>query len=172
MKLETKRLILRNPVQKDAKDIAEGLSPLGVRRYIPKVPHPYTLTDAKSFVKNSKGKQKFVIELKESGKVVGGTSIHKIDYALKKAGVGYWLSKNYWRKGLVSEAIREVLRFAFEDLHLERIILTCNKDNKGSVAIAKKFGFKLKETIKNGHCPNATGKISDKLIYVLLKKDF
>jgi ribosomal-protein-alanine N-acetyltransferase len=57
-------------------------------------------------------------------------------------GMGYILSARCWRNGLMSEAIREVLRFGFEALRLDRIELWIHADNLPSQRTAEHTGFK------------------------------
>jgi [ribosomal protein S5]-alanine N-acetyltransferase len=77
MKLETKRLILRKPKERDVNDLIEGLNNLKVSKNISTVPHPYRKKDATWWINhcNEKKKKKesynFEIELKEEKKLVG-----------------------------------------------------------------------------------------------------
>ena len=68
----------------------------------------------------------FAIVLKETGNLIGciGLNFHS-DLAKKddEAELGYWLGVPWWGKGFMPEAGREMLRHAFEDLHLERVCL-------------------------------------------------
>jgi len=57
IRLETDRLILRELQESDAVSVASGLAPLSVTKYLAKVPHPYSLTDAQSFIKRAVANQ-------------------------------------------------------------------------------------------------------------------
>ena len=80
MKLETKRLILREIQMEDIKDLVENINNLKVSRYLLVVPHPYSLEDAKWWVNHCKERIKekprtsyeFSIALKPGNKVIGG----------------------------------------------------------------------------------------------------
>jgi len=80
MKLTTKRLILRDPTLKDAKDIARNIGNIKVSENLAAVPYPYTLKDAKWYFnkcsKNMKEKPRkeyvLVIEFKAKKRVMGG----------------------------------------------------------------------------------------------------
>ena len=108
MRLETKRLILREWRKGDVKDLIEGLNDLKVSRWLIFVPHPYTKKDAEKWIdhcieiaKNGKKRNsyKFAIELKSEKKVIGGTSLDKINKFLGTAGGGIWLNSKYHGKG-------------------------------------------------------------------------
>jgi RimJ/RimL family protein N-acetyltransferase len=180
MKIETNRLLIRIPKLADAKDIALGLNNKNISKYMMTMPYPYDLEMAKKFIKrsikfsNEKKIKKYdlVIELKSDKKVIGGVGLSDIDYIRRIAGIGYWLNEDYWKQGITSEAVKSVLKFAFTNLKLRRINLTCNEKNEGSKSIAKKFGFKLEGIIRKAHMPVSTGKIADKYYYGLLKEEW
>jgi len=94
MELETKRLILRPLKISDVEDIVEGLNNLNVTKWLFVVGYPYTLKDAKSWIRHTKIKFRkktkdeypFGIELKSKKKIIGGISL---DIKNHKANVGY-----------------------------------------------------------------------------------
>jgi len=180
MKLETERLVLRQPVMKDAEDIAEGIKDIKVSRYLAVVPHPYKLKDGKWFVDHCKKKwsekpqksYEFAIELKSDKKVIGIISLHKIDFQDKRGGFGYWLANPYWRKGIMSEAFKEVIRFAFENLKLRRLDVEAFIENKASQALIRKMGFKKEGRRRQHTTSKATGRTHDDYTYGLLKEEW
>jgi len=180
MKLTTKRLILRLPTLKDTKNLAEQANNLEVSRMMCPVPYPYTLKDAKWFVLNCQKKAKenprthfgCVIELKEEKKVIGVLTLEDINYSEGYGDYGYWIGEKYWGQGIMTEALEAFIDFAFKKLKLNRLQIACFVENKGSEAIAKKLGFKLEGTIRQGARSKATGKTHDYNIYGLLKKEW
>ena len=92
MKIESKRLILRNWKDGDIKDIVEGLNNIEVAKWMAGVPYPYTENDARNFIERAKNNDENVkialaIVLKENNKVIGGTEIRNIN---KKDGTCRW----------------------------------------------------------------------------------
>ena len=92
MKIESKRLILRNWEDGDVKDIVEGLNNIEVAKWLASVPFPYTEDDAKKFIERAKNNDEnlkiaLAIVLKEKNKVIGGTEIRNIN---KKDGTCRW----------------------------------------------------------------------------------
>ena len=180
MKLETKRLILRSPKIEDAKDIFIALNNKNLSKYMMKIPYPYNIKMAKDYIdkcneaiKRDKNKDyNFVIELKSEKKVIGSIGIKDVDDFKKIAGIGYWLNEDYWKQGIMSEAVFVILEFAFNKLKMRRINLICNEKNEASKAIAKKFGFKLEGIIRKAHVTLSTGKIADKYEYGLLREEW
>ena len=97
MKIESKRLILRNWEDGDVEDIVDGLNNIEVAKWMATIPYPYTENDAKQFIEHTKGQDENVkislaIVLKASNKVIGGTEIRNINIQevgiMAKAGRG------------------------------------------------------------------------------------
>jgi len=180
MRLKTQRLILRSPAKKDIKDLVEGLNNLEVSRTFGAVPHPYTTRDAlrwinkcsKEFRKKEKESYQFGIELKSERKLIGGVGLDHIDYFNGAASIGYWVNKEYWKQGIISEAMKPVINLAFNKLKLRRIYLYAHVPNKPSNNVAKKFGFTLEGTLRKSHKSKATGEIYSANMYGLLKEDW
>lgn len=83
----------------------------------------------------------WAIELKETGKVIGTCGYEYWLYDQYRAEIGYSLSPLYWGKGYMTEAIREVIRYGFEDMDLNRIEAICHIENIGSQKVLEKNGF-------------------------------
>ena len=83
------------------------------------------------------------------GKVIGSLGIERYDEKLlpefdEKRGreIGYVLSKNYWGRGLMPEAVKEVIRYLFESVNLDFIACGHFTDNLQSMRVQEKCGFK------------------------------
>jgi len=69
---------------------------------------------------------------------------------VKEIELGYRLLKEYWGKGLATEAARAMKQHAFDEMGLTRLISIIEKDNIGSIRVAEKTGLKLeKEMLYN-----------------------
>ncbi len=181
MKLETKRLILRDWDKKDINALIEGLNNLNVTRWLAFAPFPYTKKDAEKWINHcknisNKGKNKdsyeFAIELKSEKKVIGGITLSKINLSQGTAGGGIWLNEKYQRKGYGSEAFGERLKFAFEKLKLRRIDNGYFKGNEASFKMQQKFGYKLEGLRRKAFKCMADGKIKDEYTTGLLKEEW
>lgn len=177
MKIETERLILRNPKIKDWKDVLEACKELDVSKNLGIVPYPYTKKDAISFVnfaikewkRKNQEKYIFFLELKSNGKMIGVTEIKNKDGIGKS---GSWINKKYWRKGYITEAKIAVNDFAFNILKVRKLESEAYKENKASNIMQKKMGYLYEGCRKQGSFCKATGKIHDVNLYGLLKKDW
>lgn len=74
----------------------------------------------------------WAVELKENGKMIGTIGVVKLDPKNEKAEVGYVLHKNYWGRGLMTEALDQVLKFCFETMKLNRIEAVHRLENRSS----------------------------------------
>ncbi|MFH1916825.1 MAG: GNAT family protein [Nanoarchaeota archaeon] len=181
MKLETKRLVLREWDKKDANDLVEGLNNLKVTKWLAFIPHPYTKKDAEKWIdycieNAKKGKKRnsfeFAIELKSEKKVIGGISLDKINRVQGTAGGGIWLNAKYQGQGYGTEAFGERIRFAFTKLKLRRLENGFLKGNPSSLKMQKKFGYKIEGKKRKAFRCMADEKIKDEYITGLLKEDW
>jgi len=148
MKLITPRLILRDIKPSDAQSIRKNINNLNVSKYLLAVAHPYTKEDAEWWVNHCAEQQKqnprtsyeLGIAIKPNNEIVGGVGLSFINRKQKKAEIGYWIAEPYWRKGYVSEAVKELINFGFNKLNIEKIIIPVFVENKGSNALIKKVG--------------------------------
>jgi ribosomal-protein-alanine N-acetyltransferase len=75
-------------------------------------------------------------------KMIGKCILFQFSQANRRAEIGYILNREYWRQGLMFEALEAVIDFAFTRLDLHRIEADVDPDNTGSLAILEKLGFK------------------------------
>ncbi|HDO8920900.1 TPA: GNAT family N-acetyltransferase, partial [Clostridioides difficile] len=67
----------------------------------------------------------------------------------KNAELGYWLARNYWGKGIATNAIKEICKIAFEKYNLNKIHANVYSYNRGSSKVLEKCGFKIEEYCHN-----------------------
>ena len=145
--LHTERLILRHWRESDLEDFFEYASVDGVGQMAGWLPHG-SIEDSKAilarFIENKK-----TFALEYQGKVIGSLGIETYDeekfpeFEDKKVReIGYVLSKDYWGRGLMPEAVREVIRYLFEDVGLDIILCAHFMRNKQSERVQEKCGFK------------------------------
>jgi RimJ/RimL family protein N-acetyltransferase len=179
-RIETERLILRQPVKQDIGDIVRNLSDLKVSKWLLVVPYPYTKKDALWYINHCKEKLKkkpktdynYWIELKESGEVIGGISLGSIKQDRETGVLGYWLGTRHHHQGYGSEALGVVLDLAFNRLNLRRLEAGVFVGNPSSGKLLEKYGFVLEGTKRKAVRCKADGKIKDENLYGLLKSEY
>ena len=140
--LETARLKLRP--YSDI-DISELLPLIGTREVAAttlRIAHPYTEQYARAFRELAKDPDKLwlAITLRADGRQIGGIGL-RVDKVQQHAELGYWLGMPYWGQGYATEAAREMLRYAFDDLHPHRVFASHFKHNPASGRILRKIGM-------------------------------
>lgn len=173
--IETKRLCLREVNFEDAKDMLPYLSDQDVVK--PMGLHPFETTKDvweeirwyKSIFEKGTG-IRWGITLKDSGIVIGSCGFLNRLAKHYRAEVGYELSKDYWRKGIVSEALEAVVKYGYNHLQLERIEALIEPSNIPSIKLVEKQGFSREGLLR--HYEFACGKFEDLYMYSMIKGDF
>lgn len=142
--IETKRLKIRYPKMKDLKDVYEFSKSKDVGPNAGWLEHK-SIKDTKVVLKyNISKKDVYAIEYKENSKVIGLVSLIKMSYFEDEYELGYVLNKDYWNKGIMSEAINIFIDYAFNTLNIKKIITGHSPDNIASKKIIINNGFKFK----------------------------
>ena len=146
-RLETERLALRKIAVTDADDMYEYSSLEEVTRYLLWEPHPDPLY-TENYIRYLQERYAvgdfydFAIECKEDRRMIGTVGFTSLDLPNRSAEVGYVLSPVYRGRGYATEAVRELLRFGFEQLALVRISAVCMKENLASLRVMEKCEMK------------------------------
>lgn len=96
---------------------------------------------------------------------IGGTSFHHFDWSVPSIETGYWIRTSRANQGLMVEAINALTQYAFKQLQVKRIAITCDRDNFRSKNIPEKLGYILEETLINHRKKPVTEELSDTLVY-------
>ena len=152
--LKTNRLMLRPFNFDDLGDFYEYASVDGVGHMAGWLPHKNkeeSLSILKMFIDEKK-----TFAIVYNNKVIGSLGIEEYDekqlpeYADKLGReIGYVLSKDYWGKGLMPEALNEVIRYCFEDLKLDFLACGHFTDNNQSKRVQEKCGFNHYKLVKH-----------------------
>ena len=102
------------------------------------------------------------------GIMIGSGGYHKIDKRNNKAEIGYWISKEYEGRGIVTKVIKKILEIGKKKYKLHRIEIRMDVENKKSQAIPKRLGFHYDGTIKESVIIN--GEYRDMEIWSLINK--
>ena len=76
------------------------------------------------------------------GAIAGVAGFHRIDWANRATSIGYWLAADRQGRGLVTEAVRALVAYAFDERALHRIVIEAAVDNARSRAIPERLGFR------------------------------
>ena len=107
-----------------------------------------------------------LVEPHDEGVVLGGGSLNNVDLREGRAAIGYWLAPHARGRGVATHAVRLISRWAFEELQLARLELTCGPDNVASQRVAERCGF-TREGVLRSHLP-FKGARRDTVVFSLL----
>jgi RimJ/RimL family protein N-acetyltransferase len=139
--LETARLLLRAPLADDAKAIAALANDNRIAQNLLRLPHPYTLQDAETFIAsvNRPGSETAFLITDRADNLLGACGIAKLDGETPE--LGYWLGVAHWGKGYATEAARAVIDHAFADLGCDTLLAGARVSNPASRRVLEKCGF-------------------------------
>lgn len=169
------KITLRKLQEKDASDLFQYYHNENVYRYLD-WNGSESVEDAKRIINIwNKGFQegwilRFAIVENKANKVIG--TIFLNNFEGRRAEVGYELSENYWKRGIMSEALKEIIKLGFTMLGLNRIQAFVCEENIGSKQLLDKFNFQKEGYLRQYECHSVTGECKDMYLYALLKEDF
>lgn len=173
--LKTERLVLRPFRESDAEAMFENwASDKEVTKYLTWTPHKSVEETRKrcsavEALSTQKNYYHWAIEFE--GELIGDIEIGLVDRS-ETGNVGYCMSKKYWGKGLMTEAFREVIRFAFEEVGLHRIEGMHAAVNIGSSRVMEKCGLKYEGLKRDGFRLVSSNEWTDIVVRAILKEDY
>ena len=172
--LKTERLILRPLRMSDAKDMYAYAQDPEVSRHVLWSAHT-SIFQTRTFLRSAIRQYRrgepgsFAIVLKQSGRMIGTVGFMWIDREYKSAEVGYSLGRAYWNQGIMTEALRAVVAYGFDQLGLNRVEAQHETDNPASGRVMAHVGMQyegtLRQRVKN------KGKFVDVALYAILRSD-
>ena len=169
--LKTERLVLRPWREDDLNDFYAYARVDGVGQWAGWTPHK-SIEDSKAILELFI-REKKTFALERAGKVIGSLGIEtyeerrypELDLADRRGReIGYVLSKDWWGQGLMTEAVRAVIRWLFEDVRLDFIIAGHFVGNDRSRRVIEKCGFRYVKTIPYD---TQDGRTEDSMKYIL-----
>ncbi len=133
-------------------------------------PHPYNEQDARNFIAMAtKDDPVHIFAIDVDGRAVGGIGIHpQWDVNRKNAKLGYWLGEEYWGLGIITNAVKQIVDFAFGTYDITRVYARPFGNNIASQKVLQKAGFTLEAKIEKGIFKN--NEFVDELIYAVRRK--
>ena len=138
--------------------------------WLPWVPATRSASDSLEFIRMARrlldGDEGMHLALVDDGAIVGTVGFHRFDWANRATSIGYWLAADHEGRGLMTEAVRTLVEYAFEIRSLHRIEIAAAVDNARSRAIPERLGFQ-EEGIRR-EAERVGGRYLDLVVYGLL----
>ncbi|MDR6551817.1 GNAT family N-acetyltransferase [Paenibacillus qinlingensis] len=153
----TERLVIRMAKPGDGKEVFEAVNASmdELKPWLKFVQNELTEYDMELAVREahvqflSRESLRFLVFLKETGQFVATSSLHNIDWDVRKFEIGYWVNTRFSCKGYMTEAVKAICDFACNQLQARRLEIRCDTKNTRSKLIPERLHFELEGTIKN-----------------------
>lgn len=177
--LEGARVCLRPYEPQDAEQVWDAVeeSRDHLAPWMPWVGSYRSVDDARQFVVRIRAawllREDLVVGVfaRESGRLLGGSGLHRINWDLRTFEIGYWLRASAEGHGYMRETVQLLTALAFDTLDAVRVEIRMDVRNIRSQAVASKLGFVHEGTLRQS-LPDAQGQPRDQHIYALVRGDY
>lgn len=158
----------------DAKDLAIALSNRKIQDNLRDgLPYPYTEQDGADYISDmlsADENETFAFAITIDGKAVGSIGVFRQGNIHKQtAELGYYISEEYWGRGIMTEAVKQICQYVFSESDIIRIYAEPFAYNAASCKVLEKAGFQYEGTLRRNAVKN--GKVIDMKMYSLLKEE-
>lgn len=169
------RVRLRPFRDDDAEDLVAGCGDDLVRRYLPRLPEPYTLADARSWIAEgsvaarASGGAAYAIADPADDRLLGGIGIGNPLPERRQGEIGYWVAPWARRRGVATAAVRALAEGALAAT-FGRLELLTGVENEASQRVALAAGFR-REGVRRGASSDPDGGRGDRIVFCRLATD-
>lgn len=155
--IEGSRVRLRSYRREDAPDYWEAVeeSRQRIAAWLPWIHGFHSLDDAREYTIRTRARWMTREDLtmgifeRETGRLLGGCGLHRIDWAVRSFDVGYWLRTTAEGHGYMREAIQLLTNLAFDVLAANRVQIRMDVRNHRSRKVAEALGYVMEGTLRN-----------------------
>jgi RimJ/RimL family protein N-acetyltransferase len=112
---------------------------------------------------------RFHLFLKDREVFVGSCELHRIDWSVPKCEIGFWVRKSQSGKGYITEAVQNIVRWAFDELEMNRVEIRMSAINIRSRRVPERLGFELEGILKNED-RHPDGTLRDTCVYARIRE--
>ena len=158
----------------DAKDLAIALSNRKVQDNLRDgLPYPYTEQDGKDYISDMLSANEddtFAFAVTADNKVVGSIGVFRQGNIHRQtAELGYYVAEEYWSRGIMTEAVKQICEYVFSKSDILRIYAEPFAYNIASCRVLEKAGFQYEGTLRSNAVKN--GEVIDMKMFSLLKAE-
>lgn len=145
------KIKLENLDLKHAQRLKDCLNNEEVVKTLEGIKFPFSLEDAKGYINKSvANKDVFEYAIFYENNFVGTIVLENPDVKNKSYEIGYVIARPYWGKGIATEAVKEMMKIAFNKLKIKRVWAGIITNNPASGRVLEKAGFKEKQRKPQG----------------------
>ena len=159
-RIETQRLVLRPPQAGDGPALHEAVveSLPELRRFLASLPWvagQQSIDASETFCRNGQANflarkdLPFLLLDKDTAQIVGVTGLHRPQWSVPKAEIGYWGRVSRARQGYICEAVGAVTAYAFDHLGAVKVELVTDEENRASRRVAERCGYALEGVLRS-----------------------
>jgi RimJ/RimL family protein N-acetyltransferase len=147
-----------------------------VRYLATAAPHPVSRAQEEEWIRTAVTHTRppeitYAIETIDGDRHIGSVSLHRVGGPARHSELGIMVGdKTYWNRGYGTDAILTMLRYAFEDLNLNRVWLQVHDDNARAIACYRKCGFMEEGRLRQDRFRN--GEYADTIVMGVLREEF
>jgi RimJ/RimL family protein N-acetyltransferase len=173
------RIVLRRWRDEDAQALYDAIisSREHIARWMPWPASYHTVDDARKFIRGNSGHWSLHTHIgtgiwsRDDGTLLGSLGITVHDWQIPSFELGYWIAARHEGHGHISEAVRIMARYLFDELHAERVMIRCDARNTRSKAVPERLGFVF-EGCHRHDSTGIDGTIRDTLVFAMIPDDY
>jgi RimJ/RimL family protein N-acetyltransferase len=136
------------------------------------LPLPYTVSDAESFISamlSADHNTTYARAITVDDIAVGSIGVFRKDNVHRlTAEMGYYVAEEYWGKGVMTEAVKQMCQYIFDNTDIVRIFADPYAYNAASCRVLEKVGFVYEGTLRKNAVKN--GQLVDMKMYAIIKE--
>lgn len=145
-----------------------------LQEWLPWVTNTKSSKDSRQFLKSARqfsfGGQQFHTVIIYKEKIVGLVGFNAIHKKHQKGEIGYWIAEPMQGKGIVTKSVQRLIKYGFQHLNLNRILIRVSANNLKSKQVAQRLNFTYEGTLRQDFFHE--NQFLDMEIYSLLKSEF
>lgn len=158
----------------DAKELSQAISNKKVQDNLRDgLPYPYTEADGRQYINemlSADENDTFAFAITIDDKVIGSIgAFRQSNIHSRTAELGYYIAEEYWGRGIMTEAVKQLCGYVFSHSDILRIFAEPFAYNIGSCRVLEKAGFRFEGTLRSNAVKN--GRVIDMKMYSFLRDD-
>ncbi len=172
------RVLLRPYRSEDAPALWEAIeeSRAHLAPWMPWVADYHSVEDAAAYVQRAQERWRLREDLAvgifdHRGRYLGGSGLHRMNWATRTFEIGYWVRKSAEGRGYVTEAVQALTRLAFDLLRANRAEIRMDPANVRSRRVPERLGFTLEGTLRRV-AVDPEGRPTDRHVFSLVPEEY